>query len=124
MQNQMIELMKQYNESLLASAQRLGELNVKTFEKLSAKQAEVVNQCVESATAHVEALSKVSDPKELVETQTAFGQGCGEKLVSNLRDYSELLNEAREELATISEEAVANVSENVEKAGELLKEAA
>ncbi len=124
MQNQMIELMKQYNENVLVSAQRMADLNMKTFEQLATKQAEVVNSCVESASAHVEALSKVSDVKELVETQTSYGQNCSEKLVGNMREFADMLNTAREEMVSISEEAVANATEKAEKAGELLKEAA
>ena len=124
MQNQMIELMKQYNEGVLASVQSLAELNMKTFEKLSSAQAEALNAYAESASTHIDALGKVSDVKQLMEAQTAFGRACNEKLAGNLREFTTLFNEARDELTAISEKAVANVTENVEKAGELLKEVA
>lgn len=124
MQNAMIELIKQHNTNVLTSAQRLGELGMKTFEELTAKQTAIVNQYVESVTVHAEALNKVNDVKELVETQTAFSQDFGKKLVTNMRDYSELLNKAGGELVAISEEAVTNVTESAEKAGKLLQEAA
>ncbi len=124
MQKQIFDLMKSYNDSVVASATRLGELNLKTCEVLAGKQAEIFSQCVESVTGHMEKLSQQSDFNQAVAVQLAFAQNCSEKMVANLRDYTGVLTETRDELSAITEEAATELAEKMEQAGELLKEAA
>lgn len=124
MQKQIFDLMKSYNDSVMASAKRLGELNLKTCEMLVGKQAEMFSQCAESATGHLEKLVQQTDFNQAVEAQLAFAQTCTAKMVANLRDYTGLLTETRDELSAITEEATTELVEKMEQAGELLKEAA
>jgi len=124
MQKQILDLMNQYNESVMSSAKRLGELNLKTYERFASKQVDIMNQCIESASTHMDVLGNTSDVNELAETQTSFTKGCGEQMAANLRDYTEMFNDVRDELTSISEEAVSVMTVNAEKAGELMKEAA
>ena len=49
MQNEILEMVTKFNENVFASAKAIGELNLRTFEQLAAKQAEVINDCLESS---------------------------------------------------------------------------
>jgi phasin family protein len=124
MNKQILDLMTQYNESVLASAKRVNELNMKTAERLAKLNTEVFNQCTEAATAYLNAISKVSDVTELAKTQAEFGKEAGEKFMANAREYAEVANAVRDEMTAISEEVVSVATANAEKAGEILKDAA
>ena len=39
MQNELLEMVNQFNENVLASVKRIGDLNMRTFEQLTSKQA-------------------------------------------------------------------------------------
>jgi len=124
MNKQILDLMTQYNESVLASAKRVNELNMKTAERLAKLNTEVFNQCTEATTAYFKAISKVSDVTELAKTQAEFGKEAGENFMANAREYAEVANTVRDELTAISEEVVSVATANAEKAGEILKDAA
>lgn len=124
MQKQISDLMKSYTDSITASIKRLGELNLKTCETLAGKQTEIFSQYVESATGHMEKVSQQTDFNQVVATQLAFTQSCCEQMVANLRDYTGLLTETRDELSAITEEATTELAEKMEQAGDLLKKAA
>lgn len=119
MQNEYLEMVNQFNENVFASAKRLGELNMRTFEQLAAKQAKVVNDCMESSAKQVEVLTSAKDYKEALAAQSELLKGCNEKFLVTLRETAEMMTEVRDELSGMVEEAVKYTSDSVEKAGEL-----
>ncbi len=124
MQNEMMNIVKQFSESALASAKKLGDLNLKTFETLSTKQAELVKSCVEMGTKNAEAVSKVKDLGELTALQQEVTRSCSEKWVANLREATEMLTSVRDELTVIMEEAAKYTQAGAEQALEAGKKAA
>ena len=123
MQNAMMDLMKQFNESAVNSAKRVGELNMKTFETLTAKQAELMNNCFEAGTKNVEALTKAKDPSQAIALQQEALKACGEKWVVSVREAADLLTATRDELVAIAEEAAKSATDTGAKAAELNKQA-
>ncbi|CAA6824795.1 MAG: Phasin family protein, partial [uncultured Thiotrichaceae bacterium] len=121
--NAMMDLMKQFNDNAMNSAKRVGELNMKTFETLTAKQTEVMNTCFETSTKNVEAMSKAKDPQEAMALQQEALKACSEKWMLNVREAADLLTATRDELVVIAEEAAQQVADSSEKAGELNKQA-
>jgi len=119
MQNEYLEMVNQFNENVFASAKRIGELNMRTFEQLAAKQAKVVNDCMESSAKQVEVLTSAKDYNEAMAAQSELLKGCNEKFLANLRETAEMMTEVRDELSGLVEEAVKYTSDSVEKAGEL-----
>lgn len=119
MQNEILEMVNQFNENMLASAKALGDLNMRTFEQMAAKQAEIMNECVESSAKQYEVLTTAKDYKDAMAAQSELVKGCNEKFLSNLRETTEMMTSVREELTGLVEEAVKFTSESVEKAGEL-----
>lgn len=123
MQNEMMNIMKQFSESAMASAKKIGDLNLKTFETLATKQAELVKSCVEMSTKNAEAVLKVKDVNELTAMQQEATRTCGEKWVANMREATEMLTAVRDELTAIMEEAAKFTQANAEQAVEAGKKA-
>ena len=119
MQNEYLEMVNQFNENVFASAKRMGELNMRTLEQFAAKQAQVMNDCMESGAKQVEVMSKAKDYKEAIAAQSELLKGCNEKFLANLRETADMMTEVRDEFSGLVEEAVKFTSDSVEKAGEL-----
>ena len=119
MQNEILEMVNQFNENVLASVKRIGDLNMRTFEQLTSKQAEIMNDCLESTAKQYEVLSKAKDYKDAMNAQGELLKGCNEKYLANVRETAEMLNAVREEMTGMVEEAVQYTKSSVEKATEL-----
>lgn len=124
MQNEMMNIVKQFSDSAMASAKKIGELNMKTFETLATKQADLMKSCVEMGTKNAEAVSKVKDLTELTALQQDVTRTCGEKWVANMREATEMLTAVRDELTVIMEEAAKYTQVGAEQAVEAGKKAA
>lgn len=124
MQNEMMNIVKQFSDSAMASAKKIGELNMKTFETLATKQAELVKSCVEMGAKNAEAATKVKDLSELNALQQDVTRTCGEKWVANMREATEMLTSVRDELTAIMEEAAKYTQAGAEQAVEAGKKAA
>jgi len=119
MQNEFLDMVNQFNENVFASAKRMGDLNMRTFEQLANKQAEIFNSCLESSAKQYEVLTTAKDYKEAMAAQSELLKGCNEKFLANMRDTADMMTSVRDELTGMVEEAVKYTSESVEKAGEL-----
>jgi phasin family protein len=119
MQNEYLEMVNQFNENVFASVKRLGELNMRAFEQFAAKQAQVMNDCMESGAKQVEVMTKAKDYKDAVAAQSELLKGCNENFLANLRETAEMMTEVRDEFSGLVEDAVKFTSDSVEKAGEM-----
>jgi phasin family protein len=119
MKNEFLDMVNEFNENMFASAKRLGDLNMATFEKVAAKQAEVFNACLESSAKQYEVMTTAKDYKEALAAQSELMKGCNEKILANIRETTEMLAGVREELTGMVEEAVKYTSDSVEKVSEL-----
>ncbi len=119
MQNEIMEMVNQFNESVFSSVKRMGDLNMRTFEQLASKQAEIMNDCLQSTAKQYEVLTTAKDYTEALTAQSELVKSCNEKYLANVRETAEMLVAMREEMAGMVEEAVIFTSDSVEKAGEL-----
>jgi phasin family protein len=124
MQKETLELVNRFNENALKSAKRLGELNMHTFEHLLSKQTEVVNACYEAGAHNAELLTQGKDYREVVAAQTDMLRSCGDKLVGNIRETANVMNNVSNELNSMLEDAIQFTSENLQKASEISPKAA
>lgn len=119
MQNDFLEMVTNFNDNVLVSVKRIGDLNMRTFEQLASKQAEIMNDCLESTAKQYEALSSAKDYREALVAQSELLQGCNEKYLANVRETAEMMVAVREEMTDMVEQAVKYTSNSVEKASEL-----
>ena len=116
MQNEILEMVNQFNENVLNSVKRISDLNMRTFEQMTSKQAEIMNECLESTSKQYEVLSTSKDYKEAMAAQGELLKGCNEKYLANVRETAEMLTAVRDEMTGMVEEAVKYTSDSVEKA--------
>ena len=119
MQNELLEMVNQFNENVFASVKRIGDLNMRTFEQLASKQAQIMNDCLESTAKQYEVLGTAKDYKDAMNAQGELLKSCNEKYLANVRETAEMLAAMREEMTGMVEQAVKYTSESVEKASEL-----
>lgn len=119
MQNEILEMVNQFNTNVFASVKRLSDMNMRTFEQLASKQAEIMNDCLESSAKQYEVLTTAKDYKAALAAQGELLKGCNEKYLANVRETAEIMTAVREELTGMVEEAVKYTSTTVEKAGKV-----
>ena len=117
MQNEILEMVNQFNANVFASVKRISEMNMRTFEQLAGKQAEMMNDCLESSAKQYEVLTTAKDYKAALAAQGELLKGVNEKYMANVRETAEIMTAVREELTGMVEEAVKYTSATVEKAG-------
>ena len=121
MQNEAIDLYKELTSQTLESVKRLTELNMRTFETLSAKQVEMMQSCVDAGVKQSEVLTANGDLNEMLSAQTELSSACAEKFTNNMMETADILKTAQEELTGLVEESVAQVKENVQKVTDISK---
>ena len=121
MQNESMEFYRDLTTRTVESVKRLGELNLRTFETLAAKQVEMMQSCVDSGVKQAEVLSGNRDIKEMLTAQAELSSSCAEKFSTNMMETADILKTAQDELTGLVEESVAEVKENVAKVTEISK---
>lgn len=123
MQNAMIDLMKHFNDNAVNAVKQVSELNLKTFETLTAKQADAVKYCFETGYKNAQAMSKETDPQSAIALQQKTLQAFGEKWSTTARETAEVLTETSNQLTAIAESSSKLVTDSNEKMLELNKQA-
>ncbi|WP_078120030.1 phasin family protein [Thiosocius teredinicola] len=124
MQNEIMNMVNQFNENVFASMKRLGDINMRAFEEIANKQAAVMNDCLESSAKQYEVLTTAKDYKDAMAAQAELMKACNEKFLANVRETADMMTSVREELTGLVEEAVKYTSDSVEKAGAVATKAA
>jgi len=106
-----------------ANLRKLTELNLSTWDKLVAKQLEMMTLCLDASSKQYEAVQGVKGVDELVGRQTEMARECGEKLMQKNRELVDLMTETRDEYQTWVESSVTQLKAQFTEAGELSKKA-
>lgn len=120
----MMNIVKKFSDDAMESAKKIGDLNMKTFEELTGKQTDLVKSFVEMSTKNAEAATKVKDMGELASLQQETVTAYNDKLITSMREATDVLTAARDELVSIMEEAAKNNQANAEDAVEAGKQVA
>jgi phasin family protein len=116
-----MNLYKELSDQTVASVKSLGELNLRTFETLAAKQVEIMQNCVDAGAKHADLYKSTTDVNELVAAQAELSSACVEQFTSNLMETADIFKTAQEELSGLVETSVADAKENVRKVTEISK---
>jgi phasin family protein len=109
-----------------ANMRKLAELNLATWDKLVAKQMEMMTLCMDASSKHYEAVKDVKDVKdvnELVGRQTEMARECGEKFMQKNREVVELLSGTRDEYQSWVETSMGQLKDQLAEAGEVTRKA-
>lgn len=108
-----LEVMKEFGVAGFEAARSLGELNLRTWEKLVEKQAETFGLFADAGVEMVKATSEAKEIKELVSAEMAVAKQFGESLVVKGREALQLSNEARDDYRSWAEQGFESFSKQV-----------
>jgi phasin family protein len=115
--NETYEMMIAAANDTYANMRKLAELNLATWDKLVAKQMEMMTLCLDASSKQYDAVKNVKGPDELVGNQVAMARECGEKLMEKNREMVDLLVSTREDYQGWVEESVQQVKDQLTKSG-------
>ncbi len=116
-----LETFKNFGTAGFETLSTLTDLNVRTFEKLVAMQAETFNLFIDAGTELVKLGSEVKDPKAFVEGEVELAKQLSEDLVAKSKESLEVSTEVSEEYRSWVE---SNVESFTTKANEVAQKAA
>lgn len=108
-----LEVMKEFGVAGFEAARSLGELNLRTWEKLVEKQSETFGLFANAGVELVKATTEAKEIKELVTAEMAVAKQFGENLVAKSREAVQLTNEARDDYRSWAEQGVEAFSKQV-----------
>ena len=87
-----------YNKAAIESAKRLGEINMRTLEKLAQRHMEATSDYLEGGMKQLKAFGESKDIQSAVKEQARLGAEWNEKFVEHAKKTAEVLGEVKTEL--------------------------
>jgi len=115
MANDTMKLFKDITEKSVASFKSVGELNLRTFEALAAKQVEIVQGAADAGVKQSAIFTDAKDVNEVLAAQSDLANVYTESLSKNVTEISDILKGAQEELTGLAEVNFADAKSNTEK---------
>jgi hypothetical protein len=116
MQKELISLFNQNTEATLDAARKLGELNLRTMDRLLQQQAEVFNAYMAVNAKGMELFAKAKGMQELISGQAELTREFGERTMEALRKGLTLANESGAEYQALVQEGVKTAQEQLNQA--------
>ena len=105
------------SQTAFESAQKLSEANVKITEKLMEEQINLANSLIETCSKNIESVGKAKGVQDVLSSQSATAQECGQQVLKSCRSYANALSEARDVYSKLFEQNVAAASKNFKADG-------
>ena len=115
MANDTIKLFKDIAEKSVASFKNVGELNLRTFEALAAKQVEIVQNAADAGVKQSAIFTDSKDVNDLLSAQSDLANSYTETLTKSVTEISDILKGAQDELVSFTEVNIAEAKVNAEK---------
>jgi len=115
MANDTMKLFKDITEKSVASFKSVGELNLRTFEALAAKQVEIVQGAADAGVKQSAIFTDAKDVNELLSAQSDLANVYADNLSKSVTEITDILKGAQEELTGLAEEAFEDAKVNAEK---------
>jgi len=111
-------LLNEFNSKGYQSLVQLGEVNLRTMEKLANRQMDAMNLFMENGSRQSELLTQAKDLNDLVAAETELTREFGSRLMGVFRENLELADEAQNSYRAWFEKGLAGVTE---KAGAMVR---
>jgi hypothetical protein len=108
-----LEAMKEIGVAGFESARSLGELNLRTWEKLVENQTAVFGLFVDAGIELVKSTTEQKDIKDLVNAEMNVAKQFGENLVVKSREALQVANNARDDYRSWAEQGVETFTKQV-----------
>ena len=111
-----VELFAEMSSKGYEAARELGEINLRTMEKLVGRQMDAFALFMESGLRQVEMVAGAKGYNELVNGQVAEAKGLGERVVQESRTNIKLAGDTRDEYSVWLEKGMDTVREKMNAA--------
>jgi len=115
MANDTMKLFTDITEKSVASFKSVGELNLRTFEALAAKQVEIVQGAADAGVKQSALFTDAKDANELLAAQSDLANVYTESLSKSVTEINDILKGAQDELTGLAETAFEDAKVNAEK---------
>lgn len=106
MQKEVIEMFEKSAETTMEAARKMGELNMRTFDKLFQAQADLAAFYMDASARSVEMLTKAKGYQDLMAGQVALARECGERCINAVREGVTFANETATEYNTLTQDGI------------------
>ena len=115
MTNETVNLFTEIAEKSVATIKEVGELNLRTFEALAAKQVEIVQNAADTGAQQSAILTDIKDINKAYSAQTELATSFADQLAKNVNEIADIFKVAQEEFNGLADEVVADAKVNAEK---------
>lgn len=115
------DMMNEMGSKGFDSLRELGEINLRNWERMVARQMEAMSLMMETGMRQARAASDVKGYNDLVKSQVEFAKELGQHLVEETRHNLKLAGDARDEYRAWFEKGIVSARE---QAGEAASKAA
>ena len=99
MQNDILKNIETLNKATIEAAKRLGDINMRTFEKLTQRNIEAAADCLDGSMQQLKVMAESKDMQAAAKEQARLGTELNEKFVAHAKNTAEVLNEVKGELS-------------------------
>ena len=116
MQNDFLKNIETFNNAAIESAKRLGDINLRTMERLAQRHIEVTADCLEGGVRQLKLMGESKDVQAAVKDQANLTTELNEKFVEHAKKTAEVMNEVKSELTDWAQDGIKAVGSGATKA--------
>lgn len=124
MQKDVFELFEKTSASAMEASRKVGELNMRTFDRLFQQQADMAAFYMDASVRAMELFTKAKGYQDLMAGQVALLRECGERCITAARDGMAFTKESVTEYSAMTQEGIKQAQEQVAEAASLTVKAA
>ncbi len=116
MQNDLLKNIEILNKAAIESAKRLGDINLRTMERLAQRHIEATADYLEGGVRQLALMGESKDIQAAVKDQATLSAELNEKFVEHAKKTAEVLNEVKGELTDWAQDGIKSVGNGAKKA--------
>lgn len=106
MQNDIVKNIETWNKVAMESARRLGDINMRTLEKLAERNFEAASDYLEGSVRQLKVMGESKDIQSAVKEQTEIAKELNEKFVDYAKKTAAVFNDVKGELTEWAEDGM------------------
>lgn len=124
MQKEILSLIEKSNETVMESARKFAELNLRTFDKLFQQQVELATFYMDASARGMELITKAKGYQDLMAGQTALARECGERGIAAVRTGMSEIQSISGEYGVLVQESMNVAKQQMTEATDMAMKAA
>ncbi len=116
--NQMLDMMNEMSRNAFEAARQLGEINLRTLDRLAEQQVELFSQNLERGVTTAKRLTDAKGYKDVLSLQADVAQDLAETTTQETRKTMAVLTEARDSVSELFQKELKDAVEKTAKAAQ------